>query len=93
MSAGFSVAERKPQSPAFAPARPAVQRKCACGGQCSACRGKHNHGARISHNFADIKVHSNSPALVAGSFPARLSETENGDTGCDVSKGIPDITL
>jgi hypothetical protein len=94
MNAGFSVAERKPQAPIFAPARPAVQRKCACGGQCSACRGKHNHGAQISHNFADIKVHADSPARVAGSaFPARLLETENGDTSCDVSKGVPDITL
>jgi hypothetical protein len=89
MNAGFATVERKPQAPAFAPARPAVQRKCACGGQCSACQGKKNHGAGPSHNFADIKVHADTPVTVA----SRLAETENGDTSCDVSKGVPDITL
>ena len=94
MSGCFSLAERKPQSPAFSPARPAVQRKCACGDQCSSCRTRDNHDRQISHNFGHIKVHSDSPARFTGSaFPARLSETENGDTSCDVSKGIPDITL
>jgi hypothetical protein len=94
MSGCFSLAERKPRIPAFAPARPAVQRKCACGGQCSSCRAKQNHGGHFGHNFGDINVHADAPARPAQSaFPVRVAEVANGDTGCDVSKGIPDIEI
>ena len=97
MSSCFAVNERKPQTqmtPAFTPARPALQRKCACGGQCSSCQSRKNPGGQIFHNFGDVAVHTQSETqLIESSFPFRLSETENGDTGCDVSKGIPDITL
>jgi hypothetical protein len=94
MSSCFAVAERRPHTPAFAASRPAMRHKCTCGGQCSACRAKQNHGTRIPYNFRDIKIHPHELArITARALPARLSETENGDTSCDVSNGIPDITL
>lgn len=96
MSSCFAVNERKPQAhaaPAFTPAPPALQRKCACGGQCSSCKSKHDHGGRISHNFGDINVHAEAEHSLGPGHPARLAEIANGETGCDVSMGVPEIAI
>jgi hypothetical protein len=81
-----------------------MQRKCTCGGECASCSGKRNRAGQIGHRFGDIHVHAETdhrikePGLAEHGFagrvsPVRLAEIENGETGCDVTKGVPDIVI
>ena len=77
-----------------------LQRKCACGaalgdgGQCRSCGAKQNNGYYIPYNFGEIRVHAEAPGREAESgFPVRLAETVSGDTSCDLSTGVPVVTL
>jgi hypothetical protein len=96
MNSSFAVTERKPLRAVFIPLAPTrLQRKCSCGTlggttACSCARHRPANPGQVPHNFGEIKVHADSPGRPA---EGRVAEVSNADTGCDVTKGTPDITL
>lgn len=102
MSALFASMEPKPllrpSSGTWQAGR--LQRKCACGGLGNSgcrCGGPLSdwQAAPAMHDFSHISVHADSdkPQMMPELACFGRVPEDAGDTGCDVSKGVPDIVI